>query len=387
MDHDVLTLMDEWGPEKVICISDAKSGMRGVLVLDNTARGMGKGGTRMSPNLTVREIARLARNMTWKWAVVDLYHGGAKAGILGDPQAPNKEEVVRAFARALAREVPSEYVFGLDMGLTEADAAYFVDELRDRGAAVGLPRELGGFPYDELGITGFGVAEATAAAANELQLDLSNARVAVQGFGAVGVAAALKLAESGASIVGVSTALGAVHDPAGLNLAQLVELHEAVGDECVRMYGGDFTSAEELLIRDTDILVSAAREDTIDERVASHMKTRLLVEGANMPSTYDAQQVLLVRGVTVVPDIIANAGGVVAAAHSMDRRYSPFRVDAAPVLSMVSEKLRENTMLVLSTSRTSGMSTHHAAISLAQKRVHEAMVLRGQRPRKVGVGA
>jgi glutamate dehydrogenase (NAD(P)+) len=148
MTEDVFSLMDEWGPEKVVCVSDRRSGMRGVLVLDNTARGMGKGGTRMSPTLTVGEVARLARAMTWKWAAVDLFHGGAKAGILGDPKASNKEEVLRAFARALSNEVPAEYVFGLDMGLTEQDAAVLLDELGDRGAAVGLPRALGGLPYD-----------------------------------------------------------------------------------------------------------------------------------------------------------------------------------------------------------------------------------------------
>ena len=130
MPTDSLQLIDEWGPEKVVCVSDRKSGMRGVLVIDNSARGIGKGGTRMSPNLSVTEVARLARTMTWKWAAVDLFHGGAKAGIVGDPNAPNKEEVLRAFARALANEVPTEYVFGLDMGLTEQDAAIFVDELR-----------------------------------------------------------------------------------------------------------------------------------------------------------------------------------------------------------------------------------------------------------------
>ena len=151
MSEDVLALMDEWGPEKVVCVSDRRSGMRGVLVLDNTARGMGKGGTRMSPTLTVREVARLARTMTWKWAAVDLFHGGAKAGILGDPNAPDKEEVLRAFARALRNEVPAEYVFGLDMGLTEQDAAVFLDELGDRGASVGLPRALGASPTTSWG--------------------------------------------------------------------------------------------------------------------------------------------------------------------------------------------------------------------------------------------
>ncbi len=177
------------GADKVVCFSDRRTRMRGVLVIDNTSRGMGKGGTRMSPGLSVLEVARLARPMTWKWAAHDLFHGGAKAGILGDPNAPDKEGILRAFARALRGEVPSEYVFGLDMGLTEADAAIFLDELGDRGGAVGLPRELGGLPYDELWVTGFGVAEAADAAA-EIGLPMAGARIAIQGFGAVDVAAA-----------------------------------------------------------------------------------------------------------------------------------------------------------------------------------------------------
>ncbi len=162
---DVLALMDEWGPERVVCVSDTRTGMRGVLVIDNTARGMGKGGMRMSPAVTVAEIARLARVMTYKWAGADLFFGGAKAGIMADPAAPDREAVLRSFVRALAREIPSRYVAGLDMGLTERDAAVVQDELGDRGAAVGTPHALGGMPYDELGVTGFGVAEAADAAA------------------------------------------------------------------------------------------------------------------------------------------------------------------------------------------------------------------------------
>lgn len=152
---DVLTLIDEWGPEKIVRVSDPRTGMRGVLVLDNTARLRGRAGTRMSLSMTVHEDARLARAMTWEWAAVDLYHGVATAGILGDPNDANKEAILRALARALVKEVPSDYVFGLDMGLAESDSAISVDEVRDRGAAVGLPRALGGVPYDDVGVTGF----------------------------------------------------------------------------------------------------------------------------------------------------------------------------------------------------------------------------------------
>ena len=374
---DVFSLMDQWGPEKVVAVCDRKSGMRGVLVLDNTARGMGKGGTRMSPTLNVREIARLARTMTWKWAAVDLFYGGAKAGILGDPQATGKEAILRAFARALSNEVPAEYVFGLDMGLTESDAAIFLDELGNRGAAVGLPRALGGLPYDELGVTGFGVAEAADAAATQIGLSLAGARVSVQGFGAVGQAAAQRFTELGAVVIAVSTARGAVHDPDGLDVARLSALRAAIADECVVEYGG-VKPADVALRVDTDILVPAAREDVIDDDVALSTTAKLVVEGANLPTTLSARDILAKRGVAVVPDFIANAGGIVAAAHSMDSRWSPFTVDAAEIFDMISSKLRANVAAVLTEAARAETTPHAAATRLAQQRVLAAMQLRGQ---------
>lgn len=375
--EDVLSLIDEWGPEKIVCVSHRRSGMRGVLVIDNTALGMGKGGTRMSPTLTVLEVARLARTMTWKWAAVDLYHGGAKAGILGDPSSPKKEEVLRAFARALANEVPEEYVFGLDMGLTERDAAIFVDELGDRGAAVGLSRELGGLPYDELGVTGYGVAEAADAAAAYLGIELRDARVVVQGFGAVGHAAALRFRELGATVVAVSTSAGTVHDRHGLDIDRLAALRAQLGDDCVLEYGNALP-ADAALAVDTDILVPAAREDVIDDAVALTTTAKLVVEGANLPTSRSALELLGKREIAVVPDFIGNAGGIVAAAHSMDARYSAFCVDPADVFSMISSKLRANAVAVLHASQRDSVTPHEAAYRLAQNRVRRAMELRGQ---------
>jgi glutamate dehydrogenase (NAD(P)+) len=377
MHRDTLQLIDEWGPEKVVCVSDRKSGMRGVLVIDNTARGVGKGGTRMSANLSVLEVARLARTMTWKWAGVDLFHGGAKAGILGDPSTPNKEEVLRAFARALSNEVPVEYVFGLDMGLTERDTAIFVDELGDRGAAVGLPRALGGLPYDELGVTGYGVAEATDAAAAEISMPIVGATVAIQGFGAVGQAAAERLDELGAVITAVSTSAGAIIDPDGLDVKKLIELRREFGDACVNQYGGSCDPSA-ALETDAKILIPAAREDVIDEELAGATSAMLIVEGANMPITPAGLEVLHGRGITVVPDFVANAGGIVAAAHSMDARYSPFTVNASDVFPMISAKMRANTRTVIREAQVRNLTPHVAAQEIAQDRVRTAMRLRGQ---------
>lgn len=374
---DTLELIDEWGPEKVVCVSDRKSGMKGVLVIDNTSRGMGKGGTRMSPTLSVQEVSRLARAMTWKWAACDLFHGGAKAGILGDPHDPRKEGILRAFARALANEVPTEYVFGLDMGLNELDAAIFVDELGDRGAAVGLPTSLGGLPYDQLGITGFGVAEATDAAAQEIGLTIPGARVAIQGFGAVGQAAAERLIELGTVVVAASTAQGAVVDPSGLDVAHLVELRRTFGDSCVIEYGGH-VDPDAVLAASADILIPAAREDVIDKDVAQSTSARLVVEGANLPTTPAAKSILFERGIAMVPDFIANAGGIIAAAHSMDARYSPFPVDPGTVMTMVSTKMRGNAADVIAESRSRSLAPHETARRMAQERVRGAMKARGQ---------
>jgi glutamate dehydrogenase (NAD(P)+) len=380
---DLLSQIDEWGPEKVVVVSDARSGMKGVLVIDNTARGMGKGGTRMSPTVSVAEIARLARVMTWKWAGVDMFFGGAKAGIVGDPHAANKEEILRAFARKLSNEVPREYVLGLDMGLDEYDAAILADELGDRGAAVGSPPELGGVPYDQLGVTGYGVVESADVAAQRLGIELSGARVAIQGFGAVGKAAARRFTEYGSTVVAVSTSAGSLHDSQGLDVDELMQLAGEFGDDAVRHYRGHPVSpvGAELSV-DCDVLVPAARQDVIDAGTAGDVKAALVVEGANLPATPEALRILAERKILVVPDFVANAGGIVAAGVAMEARYSPFRPDPDSILALVAKRIRANTADVLDEVDAGAQLPHDAARSIAQSRVRAAMMARGQIKRR-----
>ncbi|HWN33616.1 MAG TPA: Glu/Leu/Phe/Val dehydrogenase [Pseudonocardia sp.] len=381
MTADLLASIDEWGPEKIVCVADSRTGMRGVLVIDNTARGMGKGGTRMSPSVTVAEIARLARVMTWKWAAVDLFFGGAKAGIVSDPSGPDKERVLRAFARTMADQIPASYVAGLDMGMTERDAAIIQDELGDRGAAVGVPEELGGVPYDELGVTGYGVAESVDAALRRVGRDPKGARVALQGFGAVGFAAARRLDELGASVVALSTARGVVHDPDGLDVPKWLALRAEHGDDCVLAAPDSArrVAGEELLV-DCDVLIPAATQDVIDVDVAARIRASLVVEGANLPTSPAARTVLAERGVTVVPDFIANAGGTVAGAFAMDARYSAFRPDPAAIFAEIATRLRQNTHTVLDRAEAAGITPHEAALAIATDRVRTAMDLRGRLP-------
>ncbi len=378
---DALSLVDDWGPEKIVVVSHRRTGMKGVLVIDNTARGVGKGGTRMSPTVSVGEVARLARVMTWKWAGVDLFYGGAKAGIVADPASPDKEAILRAFARALSNEVPREYVMGLDMGLTENDAAIVQDELGDRGAAVGTPEHLGGVAYDKLGVTGFGVAEAADAAAQYLQLPLNGARVAIQGCGAVGLAAASRFAELGATVVAVSTARGALHDPAGLDVHGLQAARKEHGDDFVTRHhqGAVIPPGRELTV-DCDILVPAALQDVIDDTTAHRIKAKLVVEGANLPTSPLAQSILAERGIAVLPDFVANAGGVVAAAFAMDARYSGFRPETPTIFETISNRLRANAVTVLEEAQRRATTPHIAGRGLAEERVRAAMRSKGRLP-------
>ena len=146
---------DEFGPEKVLAVYDPRTKMLGYQVIDNTARGFGKGGVRMAPDLDIKETMRLARTMTWKSAAADLPFGGAKGGIVWDPASEDRERIIRAYARSLRNLVPDEYVCGLDMGLSEADAALVIDELCNSKTSTGKPSFLGGINYDELGLTGY----------------------------------------------------------------------------------------------------------------------------------------------------------------------------------------------------------------------------------------
>ena len=380
MTDSVFGLMDEWGPEKIVVVSDRKTGMRGVLVLDNTARGTGKGGTRMSPGLTVAGSVtarpdhdlEMGRRRSFPWR--------RQGGHPGRSQRPQQGSDTPGLRRALSNEVPSEYVFGLDMGLAEEDAAIFLDELGDRGASTGLPRALGGLPYDQLGVTGYGVAEAAEAAAHSRNIDLKGSRVSIQGFGAVGQAAAVRLVALGATVVAVSTAAGAVHDPNGLDIGKLVNLRAETGDACVHHYGSA-VPADYALTVDADILIPAAREDTVNDVIAASTNVKLVIEGANLPTSPSSRRILHERGIAVVPDFIANAGGIVAAAHSMAARYSPFVVEPEDIFTMISTKLRANTTAVLDESGRAGLTPHEAAYALAQKRVLEAMRLRRQIPK------
>ena len=310
MSIDPFAFADEFGPVKIVHLASDAPELRAIVVIDNTALGPAIGGTRMVRDATLEECVRLARGMTLKNAAAGLAHGGAKSVIVCDHRMADaqKEQVVRAFARAIG--TLTDYIPGPDMGTDEAAMAWVHDEI---GRAVGLPAALGGIPLDEIGATGFGVAVAADVAKDFCGLSLDGARVAVQGFGAVGQHAAKFLEAKGCVLVAASDSRGTIHDPDGLTVDDLIET-KAARPSVADHGSGTRLDRDAVIAVDCDIWIPAARPDVITADNVGHLKTRMVVQGANIPITREAERVLWGQGVVSVPDFIANAGGVICAA-------------------------------------------------------------------------
>lgn len=357
---------DEFGPTRIIHISRRSLALRAIVVVDNAACGPAIGGVRMAPDVSVEECFRLARAMTWKNAAAGLPHGGGKAVIFGDPRmAPDaKERLIRAFADEI-RDI-ADYIPGPDMGTDEKCMAWVKDET---GRAVGLPGVLGGIPLDEIGATGFGLAAAIDVARDFIGLDLQGVRVAVQGFGAVGKHAARFLAKKDAVLVAASDTSGTLADASGLDVGRLIALKQA-GRSLQEYDKGKKLSADAILDAECDIWIPAARPDVVRADNVSRLRARLIAQGANIPCTPEAEQALHGRGVLVIPDFIANAGGVICAAIE----YRGGTQHAA--FDYIDERIRANTRAVLEESRRDKSLPRAAALSLAERRVRAAMQLR-----------
>jgi glutamate dehydrogenase (NAD(P)+) len=356
---------DELGPAKVVFLR-LDAGYEAVVVIDNTWLGPAIGGTRVRRDVTANEVARLARAMTVKNAVVGLPHGGGKSGIAAPPDlAPaDHERVMRAFARAI--ECLTDYIPGPDMGTSERSMAYVHDEI---GRAVGLPSVLGGIPLDDLGATGFGLAVCAQALADAEILQLAGARVVIQGFGAVGSNAAWALAKHGAVIIAASDIQGATWNADGLDIAEL-HAYKLTGRPIGGFPGGIGVPRDDILGYDCDILVPAAQPDVVTTDNAGKVSARVVLEGANIPITRDAEAELHHRGVLCIPDVIANAGGVICAA--AEHRSA----SKAEAFAEIEEKIRAATTELLDRAARGRMWPRQAVDQMARDRLSTAAGLR-----------
>jgi glutamate dehydrogenase (NAD(P)+) len=360
---DVFRFADDLGPAKIIHVTEPSIGLRGTLVVDNVAAGPSIGGLRMAPDVSTEECFRLARAMTLKNAAAGLPHGGGKSVVYGDPKMPrdDKERLVRGMACALR-----DYIFGPDMGTDETCMAWVKAEI---GRAVGLPREVGGIPLDEIGATGWGVRHAAEVAVRHCDFELAGARLVVQGFGSVGIHAARFLAEQGCVLVAASDSCGAIHDPKGLDIEALVDLKRS-GKSVADHAGGETLDRDAVIGVACEIWVPAARPDVIREDNVAQLATKLIVSGANIPMTEGAERILHEQGVLCVPDFIANAGGVICAA----MEYRGATQSAA--FQSIEERIRANTEAVLQEARKRDVLPRQAAVDLSVRRVKSAMSYR-----------
>ena len=360
----------------------------GYRVQHNGARGPFKGGIRFSSHVGETEVRALAETMTYKTALVDIPFGGGKGGVNVDPPNLTQRELEHVTRRYVSRIHlllgPNRDVPAPDMGTNAQTMAWIVDQYgRQHGynpaVVTGKPLELGGSPGREQA-TGRGVMlVALAAAKDYLGKEPSELRVAVQGFGNVGMNAALLLAEQGATVVAVSDHTAAFHDGDGLDLADLSDYVQNVSERrtLVGYPGAEAVDPDDFMGVDCDVLVPAAIESAIHEDNVDSVKAKLVVEGANLPVTPKADRRLQERGVLVVPDILANAGGVIVSYFEWSQNFQQYRWSEADVNERLERILLKAYADVVERRKALDSSMREAAFAVAIERVVTAEKLRG----------
>lgn len=360
---------DEIGPERILHLYEPKSGLRAVVVIDTTRFGLTAGGVRMAPDLSLSEMARLARAMTYKFAILELPCGGAKAGIWLDPAAPARPNVMQAFLDAIMPLVESrQYMAGADMGTSAADFAPLY-------AASGRQSSLGdqivdGMPLEDQ-LTGYGVVVAAKTACEALGRPLAGARVALEGFGKVGAGVVKFLAAEGATLVAVSNINGTLEDPDGLDIERLLALRHEYGDGALRRYAPDLPLLPPalLLAVAADILVPGARPDRIDAEIAAATPAKLIVPAANIPYAPGAVEVLHERGVIALPDFVTNAGGVLAGLVEIQGG------NADDAFEMTRERIAANIRQLMAMAKEGRCGPYDAALQTVRERLHQGSAL------------
>ena len=369
---------DDWGPEKILQVYDPRTKMRGVVVIDNTALGPGKGGIRMTPTVDVDEVFRLARTMTWKCALAGLPFGGAKSGIQANVKELTREQkkaVVQAFSRALKPVCPKLYIAAPDINTAEEEMRWFAEANGSWKSCTGKPANFCidgkkcGIPH-EYGSTGFGVAHSAAVAVEHLGKDVKGMTVAIEGYGNVGTFAAKHLSDFGAKIVAVSDSKGCIYNPDGIDVKKLFEVKQKAGT-VTEYRPGEVRAGKEIFELPVDMLIPAAQADVINKYNVDKVKAKIIVEAANIPMTPDMEEILYKNGVLIVPDFVANAGGVISS-YAEYRGYEPKQM-----FKLVETKIRKNTKEVLGRARHDGIQPRDAGMRMARERVRAAMAKRG----------
>ena len=358
----------------------------GYRVIHNNVLGPSKGGIRYAPDVTLNEVKALAGWMTWKCALVDVPFGGAKGGIVCDPSEMSPKELERLTRRYTADLFdvfgPDKDIPAPDMNTNEQIMAWVLDTYsmharRTENAVVtGKPVGLGG-SRGRREATGRGVMTVTMAAMERLGLAPSDCTVAVQGFGNVGSTAAELLAAQGCTVVAVSDVTGGYYNEGGLDIKEMQTYAEQNGGTLDGYANAQPITNEELLTLDADVLVPAAKEDQIDREIAEETGARIIVEGANGPTLPEADEVLQDKGVLVIPDILANAGGVTVSYFEWVQDRQGFFWTEERVNRRLDRMMRDAFDKAYKTANEHDVSLRIGAYVMGIRKVAEALRMRG----------
>jgi glutamate dehydrogenase (NAD(P)+) len=360
----------------------------GFRVQHNIARGPAKGGLRYHPGMTLDDARALAMYMTWKTAVADVPFGGAKGGVICDPHALSLNELehlTRRFTTEISLIVgPDRDIPAPDLGTGPQVMAWIMDTLSMHAgfsvpaSVTGKPQAIGGSEGRFTG-PGRGLTMVTVLAMRDAGMDPSGARVAIQGFGKVGGVSAELLTAEGMTVVGVSDSTCGLYRADGLDLTALRHLKEEGGH--FSDYGGaEQIDRDELLALDVDVLVPAALEAQISARNANRVKAKVIAEGANAPLTTEADSELNARGVLILPDILANAGGVVVSYFEWVQDIQAYFWGSGEVNSRLREVMTRSYQQVRGEAQTHSVTLRDAAFRIAVTKVAEATRVRGIYP-------
>ncbi len=361
----------------------------GYRVHHNTSLGPSKGGIRFSTNVSLDEVRALAMWMTWKCALVNIPYGGAKGGVVVDPRTLSMgelERLTRRFASELVPLVsPQMDIPAPDMGTNAQVMAWFMDTYSMQtgysvpAVVTGKPIGIGG-SQGRTEATGHGVVITMQAALNDAgYTDPSNIRIAIQGFGNVGSNAALYAEELGYTVVAVSDIEGGIYNQNGLDIKAVINHLHNTGS-VVGFSNSEAVSNEELLTLPCDVLIPAALEGQLTENNADRVQAKFIIEAANGPTTPEADDILNERGILIVPDILANAGGVVVSYFEWVQDLQAFFWDKEEILSRLDRILKDAYARTKNTSDTKKIDMRTAAQVTAIERVADAITTRGIYP-------
>ena len=360
----------------------------GYRVHHNTALGPTKGGLRYDMGVNLGEVTALAMLMSWKCALMGLPYGGAKGGVRCDPRALSpreREHLTRRYTAEIIHMIgPDLDIPAPDMGTDEQTMAWMMDTYSMTqgksvpGVVTGKPIIVGG-SAGRREATGRGIVFVLYQAAKSLGQELRGKKIVVQGFGNVGAVAARLLWNDGCTIVGVSDVKGGVYLPGGLDVRQL-QSHVAEAGSVVGFPGAEALSNEAILEQPCDVLVPAAVDSVIHERNAERIKALLIAEGANGPTTPEADSILRDRGVTVIPDILCNAGGVVVSYFEWVQGLQYYFWKESEIISRLQEIMARSFARVWQTAQKSGVDLRTGALMEGVSRVADAHVSRGLYP-------